>query len=178
MAEVKPDLHQHESPVDYDRREPRSGLIALVSGATILVLIGMILGVYWLYVVAYERVDQEQYSGAPSKELEAIHAREADHLYKYAYIDREKNVIRIPVDRAIDLISTEFANGTVAYNTKTYPVKVEGPGGAAAPPQAPPAQGGAATPTAPATTAGTTPLQGGGPVSPATQAPPAASHKQ
>jgi hypothetical protein len=164
MADVNPNL-EHHAATDYDRREPRSGLIALVTGATIVVLVGMILGIYWLYVFAYEHVDQEQYSGVPSKQLEAIHAREADHLYKYAFIDKEKGVIRIPIDRAIDLVAAEYAKGTVAYNTKTYPVKVEGPGGAAAPPVPPAAPGANAAPAA------TAPM-------PATSALPAASTKQ
>lgn len=171
MADVNPHLEQHPETVDYDRREPRSGIIALVSGVTVLVLIGMIVGIYWLYILAYEHVDQEQYSGVASKELEAIHAREADHLYKYSFIDKEKGLIRIPVDRAIDLVASEFAGGTVAYNTKTYPVKVEGPGGAAAPPvppAAPGAPGAAPAPGAPAATSTT----------PATPPPPAASTKQ
>lgn len=164
MTEMNPQLQPHAAAdVDYDRREPRSGLIAIISFTTIVVLIGMILGIYWLYVVVYERVDADQYSGAPSRELEAIQAREADQLYKYAYIDKEKGVIRIPVDRAMELIAAEFSKGAVSYNTKTYPVKPEGPGGAAAPPAAPPAPGA----PAPAAT----------PANAVTPAPPAASTK-
>jgi hypothetical protein len=171
MADDNPRLdQQHAAEVDYDRHEPRSGLIAIISGVTLVVLVGMILGVYWLYVVAYERVEQEQYTGVPSKELEAIHAREADHLYKYAYIDKEKGVIRIPVDRAIELVAAEFAQGTVAYNTKTYPVKPEGPGGAAAPPAAPAP---APAPGAPAPAA----AKPANATTPAPAAPPAASTK-
>ncbi len=162
MTETNPQLQPNSAPeVDYDRHEPRSGLIAIISGITIVVLVGMILGIYWLYVVTYERIDAEQYSGAPSKELEAIHAREADQLYKYAYIDKEKGVIRIPVDRAMELIADEFSKGTVLYNTKSYPVKPEGPGGAAAPPAAPPSAG----------------APGAAPANSVTPAPPAASSK-
>ncbi len=146
-----PQVEQHGAvEAGYDRREPRSGLIAAVSVATLALLIAMILGVYWLYVVAYERIDQQQYSGVPSQELEAIHAREAEQLYKYSYIDKEKGLIRLPVDRAIELVSAEFARGTVAYNTRTYPVKPEGPGGAAAPPAQPAPAAAAAGGPAPA----------------------------
>lgn len=133
-----PQVEQHGAvEAGYDRREPRSGLIAAVSVATLALLIAMILGVYWLYVVAYERVDAAQYSGVSSQELEALHAREADQLYKYAYIDKEKGVVRLPVDRAMEIVAAEFAKGAVSYNTKTYPAKPEGPGGAAAPPASP-----------------------------------------
>jgi len=166
MTETNPHLQPHSAPeVDYDRHEPRSGLIAIISGATIVVLIGMILGIYWLYVVTYEHIDAEQYSGVPSKELEAIQAREADQLYKYAFIDKEKGIVRIPVDRAMELIAAEFSKGTVSYNTKTYPAKPEGPGGASAPPVAPPsAPPGQGAP-------------GAAPANPVTPAPVAASAK-
>jgi hypothetical protein len=165
MTELNPQNQAHSAPeVDYDRHEPKSGLIAIISGVTIVVLVGMILGIYWLYVVAYETVDQQQYSGVPSKELEAIRLREADQLYKYSYIDKEKGIVRLPVDRAMEIVAAEFARGAVAYNTKTYAAKPEGPGGAAAPP-AP-----LAPPSSPAPA-------GAAPGIPVTPAPPAASVK-
>lgn len=161
MTEQNPHIQAHGSEVDYDRHEPQSGLIAIISIATLALLVVMIGGVYWLYVVSYEHVDQAQYSGVASKELDAIHQREADQLYKYSFIDKEKGVVRLPVDRAMDIVAAEFAQGVAAYNTKSYAVKVEGPGGAAAPP----------TPPAPAA------LPGAAPAKPVTPAVPAASTK-
>ncbi|MBI5083388.1 MAG: hypothetical protein HZB13_02170 [Acidobacteria bacterium] len=121
--------------VDYDRREARAGVVAGVSAATVVMLVAMIVGVYWLYTVAFEQVEHDQYTGVASKELLAIQAREDEQLHKYAYIDKEKGLIRLPIDRAMEIVAAEFKAGTVSYNTKSYPVKVELPGGAAAPPQ-------------------------------------------
>lgn len=115
----------------FDRHEPKSGLIAAVSAGVILLLIGMIAGVYWLYVVAYEKVEYQVYTGVDSKDLVAIHEREDEHLYKYSYIDKEKGIVRIPIDRAMDLLATEVESGRVPYNTAAYPAKPEPPGGAA-----------------------------------------------
>ncbi|MBE7544947.1 MAG: hypothetical protein M9913_00340 [Bryobacteraceae bacterium] len=115
----------------FDRHEPKSGLIALVSGSVIVVLVGMIVGVYWLYMVAYEKVEFEQYSGVASKDLQAIQEREDAHLYKYSYIDKEKGLVRLPIDRAMELLVAETEAGKVFYNTTAYPAKPEPPGGAA-----------------------------------------------
>jgi hypothetical protein len=139
--------------VDYDRHDARSGVIAAVSVSILVLLVVMIVGVYWLYTVAYEKVEYDQYTGVASKELQAIQAREDEQLHKYAYIDKEKGVVRLPIDRAMAIVEAEYAEGRTAYNTKSYPVKVELPGGAAGganPPAPPPAAQPAATSAAPA----------------------------
>lgn len=162
------DPNQHKDPtvpdtaimvegVDYDRHDAKAGLIALVSGAVLAVLIAMIIGIYWLYTVAYERVEFDQYTGVASKELQAIHEREEEQLHHYSYIDKEKGVVRIPIDRAMDLVAADFAEGKVGYNTTSYPVKVELPGGAA---------GGANAPAPGAAPAGSAPA-GAAPAAPA-----------
>lgn len=138
--------------VDYDRHEAKAGLIAAISASIIVLLVVMIVGVYYLYMVSYEHVEQEFYTGVASQELKAIHDREEQHLHQYSFIDKEKQVVRIPIDRAMDLLSAEFKEGKVFYNTQTYDVKPEPPGGAAAPPAeaapATPSAAAAATPNA------------------------------
>jgi len=115
----------------FDRHEPKSGLIAIVSGSVIVLLVAMIIGVYWLYVVAYEKIEYDQYTGVASKDLLAIQEREDEHLHKYSYIDKEKGIVRLPIDRAMELLVTEVQAGRVPYNTTAYPAKPEPPGGAA-----------------------------------------------
>lgn len=115
----------------FDRHEPRSGLIALISAATILVLIGMIVGVYWFYVVTYERVEYEVHTGVASKELLALREREDEQLYRYSYIDKDRGIVRIPIDRAMELLVKEIESGRVPYSTAAYPARPEPPGGAA-----------------------------------------------
>lgn len=138
MSEIKreldataPDTAVFVEGVDYDQREARAGLIAAVSAGILALLVVMIIGVYWLYVVAYERIDQQVYSGAPSKELLAIREREEENLHRYSFIDKEKGVVRIPIDRAMEILAADYEAGRVNYNTKTYPAKPEPPGGAA-----------------------------------------------
>lgn len=134
---------------DFDRHEPKSGVIAIVTASVVAVLVVMIVGIYWLYTVAYEKVEFEQYSGVSSTELQAVHDREEEHLHRYSYINKEQGVVRLPIDRAIEIVDAEFKDGgKVGYVTKSYPVKVELPGGAAGganPPVAAPIDGAPAT---------------------------------
>ncbi|MGB9611324.1 MAG: hypothetical protein ACPL7M_10175 [Bryobacteraceae bacterium] len=138
MSEVKPPLDPTApdtaifiEEIDYDHRDARAGLIAAVSAGILMLLVVMIVGVYWLYVVTYQRIDQQVYSGAPSRELLAIREREQENLHRYSFIDKEKGIVRIPIDRAMEILAAEYAAGKVSYNTKTYPAKPEPPGGAA-----------------------------------------------
>lgn len=133
---------------DYDRHEPRSGAIAVITVAVSVLLVVMIVGVYWLYTLAYEQVEHEQFTGVSSVELQAVHDREEEQLHRYSFINKEQGVVRVPIDRAIEMLDAEYRDGgKVSYNTKSYAVKVELPGGAA----------GGANPPAPAAAAGAVP---------------------
>lgn len=130
MAEQN-DLHASVPQVDYDRHDAKAGLIAAISGSVIALLVVLIGGVYYLQVVSYEDVERDQYSAVPSQELKAIHDREERQLHQYSYIDKEKGIVRLPIDRAIELLSADASAGRITYNTTTYDVKPEPPGGAA-----------------------------------------------
>jgi hypothetical protein len=137
MAEENNQAQTPTPEQGYDTRDARAGLVAFWSGLTMVLLLVFVVGTYWLYQVYFEEVEQEVYGGVTSKELIAIREREDAHLYKYALIDKTKGVVRIPIDRAIEILAGEYAQGKVFYNTATYAAKSEPAGGAAAPVQAP-----------------------------------------
>ena len=43
----------------------------------------------------------------PSQELESIRAAEIDRLSSYGWVDRRSGTVRIPIERAIDLVAAE-----------------------------------------------------------------------
>lgn len=43
-------------------------------------------------------------SGAPAQDLAALRAEEARHLSTYGWIDRDAGIVRIPIDRAMELV--------------------------------------------------------------------------
>jgi hypothetical protein len=130
MADIKQDVRFTEN-VDFDRRDAKAGLIAVVSIVTILVLAVFVVGVSWFYTVTYEQVEHDQFTGVASKELIAIHEREDEQLHKYGYINKEKGIVRLPVERAMQLVEEEAKAGKAGWNTKAYPAQAELPGGAA-----------------------------------------------
>jgi hypothetical protein len=117
--------------IDFDRRDASAGSIAIVSLVSILVLAVFVIGVYWFFTVTMEQVEQDQYSGVASKELIAIREREDEQLHKYGYINKGKGIVRLPVERAMQLVEDEAKAGKFGWNTKTYPAQPELPGGAA-----------------------------------------------
>jgi hypothetical protein len=124
-----PEVVKHD--VDYDRSDPRALLIA---GLGICSLIGLVLVV--LSVQAYfDHVREEaayQTVYAPvAQDLRDLHAKEAEELNTYKYLDRNKGVVQIPIGRAMQLLAEEAANHKLTYFQKPTPIKpVEG--GAAA----------------------------------------------
>ena len=111
MSELNPNLDSTAPDtaimvegVDYDRHDARAGLIAAVSIAILGLLVVMIVGVYAFYVLAYEKVEYDQYTGVYSQELQSIHQREEEQLHKYSFIDKEKEVVRVPIDRAMEML--------------------------------------------------------------------------
>lgn len=120
----------HQTEIAFDRRDAKTSVLTIISVSVIGVLALMIIGVYFLYVWAYESQDQAVYSGVSSQELQAIHTREEEVLHRYAFIDKEKGVVRIPIDRAMEIVAADAAADKVFYNTTTYAAKQESPGGA------------------------------------------------
>jgi hypothetical protein len=74
---------------------------------------------------------QEKVLSAPSAQLNDLHARETEQLTKYSYIDKDSGLVRIPVDRAMELFAQEAAGGKLFYPGKPYAPKPEEPATAA-----------------------------------------------
>jgi hypothetical protein len=130
MPDINKDV-RFVGEVDFDRRNAKAGPIAIVSLVCILVIAVFVVGVYWFYTVTYEQVEHDQFTGVASKELIAIREREDEQLNKYGYINRDKGIVRLPVERAMQLVEEEAKAGKVGWNTRTYAAVAELPGGAA-----------------------------------------------
>lgn len=147
MADIDKNVRFVEN-VDFDRRDAKPGAITGISLAVILLLASFVVGVYWFYTVTYEQVEFNQFTGVASKELIAIREREDEQLHKYGYINKEKGIVRLPVERAMQLVEDEAKLGKVGWNTKAYPAQPELPGGAAGMTWKPDGTGTAAPPPA------------------------------
>ena len=129
----------------YEHQEPRTGLIAAFGIGTIIVVVAMALGVQSYFDhVEEQQVFQKQLVPV-SDDLKNIRARVDGQLHSYQYLDRNAGLVRIPIERGMELLAKEAAEGRLKYPSKPTPVvvKLQGApeqGGANAPPPAAPAK--------------------------------------
>lgn len=95
-------------------------LVALMAAALIAVILTIMGVLSWMYAHLYSsapaipvRQTQEQFGNAPhartsiEDDWKAINAQTSQHLEGYGWIDREHGLVRIPIQRAMDLIATQ-----------------------------------------------------------------------
>lgn len=107
----------------YETRDVKVGFLAtVVVGLFLLVLVGM--GVSWWFETAeskaFQATDQPPSPLAatlptqppeprlqvkPAADLKKVGAEEEAALHSYAWIDAQSGLVRIPIDRAIDLLA-------------------------------------------------------------------------
>ena len=54
-----------------------------------------------------------------------VRAREDEALHSYRYLDREKGTIRLPIERAMELLASEAAQGKLKYPQRSAPVEIQ-----------------------------------------------------
>ncbi len=114
----------------YESSEPRMGLVAAAFGAIIVGLIVVVLGLQAVYDRVHEHQIFVRVLEPVSEDLRNLRAREDGQLHSYQYVDRATGAVRIPIERAMELLEKEAADGRLSYPTKPAPVKPEpAPGG-------------------------------------------------
>ena len=113
------DKHEHLKHIPpgtrFDDTEPRSGLILIGAIITIISIIVTIGGVYSYYSWYREKVLFERQLSPNSVELSTIRSLEDQLLNSYAFVEKSKEIVRLPVSRAIDLVVAESAEGKEKY---------------------------------------------------------------
>ena len=149
--------------VGFDHSEPRAGWVLIFSIVVIITLIGTVFFVTAYYDQVHDKLVYERQELPINEDMRNLRTKEDNELHSYGYADKQAGLVRVPIERALELVASDAAAGKPKYPTTPYQVKKEEP-------VAPPAAQGAAPPT---TTPLTTPVtQGGHAVAPA-----AAPHK-
>ena len=123
-------------------RSPNYKILLPFSLVCFLLFVASCWGVAAYYDIFREDMIQERVLEPESRELQAVRDREDQELDSYGTVDKEKGVMRIPIDRAMELVAAEAAAGKPKYNTKAYTVKSAVAVPVAAPAAAAPAAGG------------------------------------
>lgn len=110
----------------FDRSEPNVRLIAIFGAGTLVLLVISVLALQYYY----DRVLEEQVfvkvQEPVSQTLMDVRAREDEALHSYRYLDREKGTIRLPIERGMELLATEAAQGKLKYPQRAAPVEIQG----------------------------------------------------
>ena len=107
----------------YDRTEPEMGPIALWGLLIIVSLIAVILGVQAYFDGVTQSRIFTRVVQPLAEDLQEIQAKENARLHSYQWVDSEAGVVRLPIDRGMELLAAEFAAGKLSYSTEPVLVK-------------------------------------------------------
>lgn len=113
----------------YQPGEPKTWLIAVWGAGSIVMLALLVLGIQFYFDRVQEQQVYQKQLEPVSNDLLSLRAREDAQLHAYAYIDRNRGIVRIPIERAMELLAQEAAAGKFFYPTKPAPVVRDQQGG-------------------------------------------------
>ena len=109
----------------FDRSEPNVRAIALFGVGTLVLLVVLVLGLQFYFDRTLEQEVYTQVLAPQSQLLTTLHAREDEELHTYRYIDRDRGAVRLPIERAMQLLAREYEEGKLPYPTQAVPVSAE-----------------------------------------------------
>ncbi|MCW5980352.1 MAG: hypothetical protein KIT09_19880 [Bryobacteraceae bacterium] len=111
----------------FDRHDPNARFLALLGFGLIVLLVAIVFGIQYYYDRVKEQQIYVQVLAPESETLKNLRAEEDEQLHSYRYIDRARGAVRLPIERAMELLAREQAAGKTFYPTTPYPVKEEQP---------------------------------------------------
>lgn len=115
------------------RTEPVNVLTSLVFIVTALALFGFVLATIFYFQYARDRMAASAATASSPDALRALRTREEETLTRYAYVDKEKGIVRIPIERAMELEASRPWHA----NPAEFPITAPAPTPAATPASTP-----------------------------------------
>lgn len=84
--------------------------IAVVTFIGAVLTFAVILGLQVLYYAVANRQHEQKVVAAPTFESDSVIAEQEVKLTRYGWIDREKNQVAIPIERAMELVVRELSS--------------------------------------------------------------------
>lgn len=92
---------------DYEHQEPRNNLIAFLLITSCIFVVAACAFFAWLFSVTRENEKGRKLLQANYVELQSLRKDEEAKLNSYQYIDKDKGVVRIPIERAMQIMAEE-----------------------------------------------------------------------
>jgi hypothetical protein len=119
FREEFPDEHPHS----YDHTEPKGSLLLILIVLTAVLLILMALGIQYYYQTLRENEIQQRVLIPENTQLRDLRDKEAYELSTYGYTDKAAGKVRIPIERAMQVVAQEAKENRVKWPTNPYKVK-------------------------------------------------------
>jgi hypothetical protein len=144
-------IEHHEPQEGFDKSEPDSHAVWGFTAGSVAVLILVIFAVQGYFEQIYKEAVYQRVLAVPSEQLQDVRNRDAWNLSHYMYgdLDKSSKRVRIPIDKAMQMLADEAAAGKLFYPAKPTVPKKEEPATPATSTGATPA---GAAPAAPAAT--------------------------
>ncbi len=123
LRQLDPEQLKKLEQEGFDRTEPSTSMVTVFTIAILVTIVVVVVGVTYLFEATLEKNEIEKVLTRDSVELREIRTREAEQLNHYRYLDREKGVVRLPIDRAMELFAAEAAQGKLFYPARPARVK-------------------------------------------------------
>ncbi|UQA57809.1 hypothetical protein [Polyangium aurulentum] len=108
------DAHGHHEATEAEDDKPKNGIIVAFILATCAVLVAMVIGVREMFVVIFDTEVNNKVLAVQSSDLRALRASEQQRLSHYQWVSQKDGVVRIPVDRAMELTLATYRNPPAA----------------------------------------------------------------
>lgn len=92
---------------DYERQEPKNNLITFLLVSSCIFVVAICGFLSWMYIVTKDNEYARKISNVNYVDLQNLRKSEDAKLNGYQYVDQEKGVVRIPVERAMQLMAEE-----------------------------------------------------------------------
>lgn len=90
--------------------DPRTGQAVVVGIVGTLILILIVVGLQALFYHVEDDLYSQIYA-EPQLDVKMVKAQQLELLASYGWVDREKGVVRIPIDRAMEMVVADPSGG-------------------------------------------------------------------
>lgn len=133
---------------DYEDQEPKNPLIAFLLIISCIFVVAVCALLSWIFIVARDNEYNRKINQSTYTDLQNQRKAEDAVLGGYQYLDKDKGVVRIPVERAMQLMAEEAKGAAPQVGTPSAvshsAVKPEAKPAVAVPPPPAPAKAAAA----------------------------------
>ena len=101
----------NKTKLNYDPSEPNIKNIVIVAVISIITVVIFSISVYYLYIaLRSSQLNQKIIEGVRPYSLRQLQKYEKDQLNSIEWVDRGKQIVKIPLPTAIDLVVEEYNN--------------------------------------------------------------------